>query len=98
MGNLLALAGTFFLAGPKKQFRKMSDKDRRGNSIVFISTMILTIIAVEAGPFPGRTMAVLLMVVTQWMALVWYTLSYIPYGQKMALTLLKKCFGWCCTF
>ena len=27
------------------------------------------------------------------MSLVWYTLSYIPYGQKMAWRLLTKCLG-----
>eukprot|EP00931_Biecheleriopsis_adriatica_P095564 TRINITY_DN6915_c0_g1_i1.p1 TRINITY_DN6915_c0_g1~~TRINITY_DN6915_c0_g1_i1.p1 ORF type:complete len:193 (-),score=32.25 TRINITY_DN6915_c0_g1_i1:147-725(-) len=98
LGNIIAMVGTFFLAGPRKQMRKMSDKHRARASACFLLTMPLTIVVVEAGHFPGRALLILLMVLLQWMSLVWYTLSYIPYGQKMALKILKRCFSWCCTF
>ena len=29
----------------------------------------------------------------QWCALVWYCLSYIPYGRQMVGGCLKSCFG-----
>mmetsp|Transcript_52611 Transcript_52611/g.94455 ORF Transcript_52611/g.94455 Transcript_52611/m.94455 type:complete len:192 (+) Transcript_52611:24-599(+) len=98
LGNVVALIGTFFLAGPRKQIRKMSDKSRKLSSILFIFTMPMTVVTVEAGHFPGRALAILLMVLIQWLSLIWYTLSYVPYGQKMARKLLSKCFGWCCSF
>eukprot|EP00933_Yihiella_yeosuensis_P014698 TRINITY_DN13066_c1_g1_i1.p1 TRINITY_DN13066_c1_g1~~TRINITY_DN13066_c1_g1_i1.p1 ORF type:complete len:193 (-),score=31.37 TRINITY_DN13066_c1_g1_i1:39-617(-) len=98
LGNMVAMTGTFFLAGPAKQMRNMTQKNRAKNSAVFIGAMLATLVAVEATPFFGRALLILLLVVVQWMALVWYTLSYIPYGRTMARKFLRKGFGWCCTF
>ncbi|CAK8989848.1 unnamed protein product [Durusdinium trenchii] len=98
LGNIVALLGTFFLAGPRKQLRKMSDKNRAHASGIFVSAMLMTLVAVEAPRFHGRALLILALVILQWMSLVWYTLSYIPYGQKMAWRLLTKCCSWCCTF
>mmetsp|Transcript_50548 Transcript_50548/g.120549 ORF Transcript_50548/g.120549 Transcript_50548/m.120549 type:complete len:192 (+) Transcript_50548:64-639(+) len=98
LGNVVALVGTFFLAGPRKQIRKMSDKNRAQASAIFICAMVITLVAVEAPRFHGRALLILVLVIMQWFSLVWYTLSYIPYGQKMAWRLLAKCCSWCCTF
>eukprot|EP00435_Cladocopium_sp_Y103_P050124 s2735_g15.t1 len=91
LGNIVALVGTFFLAGPRKQVRKMADKNRAHASAIFVSAMVLTLVAVEAPRFHGRALLILALVILQWMSLVWYTLSYIPYGQKMGWRLLTKC-------
>ncbi|CAL1152315.1 unnamed protein product [Cladocopium goreaui] len=48
LGNIVALVGTFFLAGPRKQVRKMADKNRAHASAIFVSAMVLTLVAVEA--------------------------------------------------
>ncbi|CAE8631682.1 unnamed protein product [Polarella glacialis] len=96
-GNVVAMVGTFFLAGPAKQMRRMSEHSRATTSVVFILAMVMTVVVAEAH-FPGRALLVILLVVIQWCALVWYTLSYIPYGRKVAKKLLRKCTSWCCTF
>ena len=59
--------------------------------MIFIVAMLCTLVAVEAPRFHGRALLILTLVVAQWISLVWYTLSYIPYGQKMAWRLLTKC-------
>mmetsp|Transcript_24229 Transcript_24229/g.45774 ORF Transcript_24229/g.45774 Transcript_24229/m.45774 type:complete len:190 (+) Transcript_24229:81-650(+) len=96
LGNIVALAGTFFLAGPKKQVRKMADNSRANTSLIFVVSMFLTLLGLQAPHFFGRALVILALVFVQWASLAWYTLSYIPYGQRLTTTVLKKCFGWCC--
>eukprot|EP00357_Protocruzia_adherens_P004835 CAMPEP_0115017920 /NCGR_PEP_ID=MMETSP0216-20121206/28446_1 /TAXON_ID=223996 /ORGANISM="Protocruzia adherens, Strain Boccale" /LENGTH=117 /DNA_ID=CAMNT_0002388913 /DNA_START=37 /DNA_END=387 /DNA_ORIENTATION=- len=45
LGNVVALTGTGFLVGPKKQFKNMSDPTRLITSIVFVAALILTLVA-----------------------------------------------------
>lgn len=40
----------------------------------------------------GSVIAVICMVIVQFMALVWYTLSYIPYARDLVWTAMTKCF------
>merc|ERR1719258_655909 len=95
LGNFAGVLGSFFLAGPAAQCRNMKKKDRALTSFVFLISMVLTFITVELN-FRGRALAILLLVIVQWAALVWYTLSYIPYGRKIAKKVLKKCAACCC--
>lgn len=98
LGNLVALTGTFFLAGPAKQCRNMTKHNRLAASIIFVAAMFLTLFSAEAKPFHGQSLLVMLMVLLQWLALVWYTLSFIPYGRKLSLSVLQRCLWWCCEF
>jgi len=95
-GNLVMMAASFFLSGPKAQCRKIKAKDRALTSLVFISTMILTLVAVFAHPFWGRALIILLLVVVQWLALVWYILSYVPYGHSFGRRVVKTVGGCIC--
>lgn len=97
-GNLMMMAASVFLAGPKAQFRKFRDKDRALTSSVFLASMILTLVAVFAHPFFGRALVVLLLVVVQWMAQIWYILSYVPYGHSMGRNVLRRLGRCICTF
>lgn len=90
LGNLMMVSGSFFLSGPQAQWRKMGAKDRAKTSITFVSMMILTLITVHAKPFMGRALLILLLVVVQWCAQVWYILSYIPYGHTIGRKVLRK--------
>lgn len=91
LGNLMMVTGSFFLSGPKAQWRKIKAKNRALTSFTFVSTMILTLSVVRAHPFVGRALLILLLVVVQWCAQVWYILSYIPYGHWFGKKVLRKC-------
>merc|ERR1719373_134483 len=83
MGNITMMSASFFLSGPRAQCRKITAKDRAKTSFVYLATMALTLVAVFSPPFFGRAPLIMLCVAVQWLALVWYVLSFIPYGHSM---------------
>lgn len=87
-GNVLALSSTCFLMGPVNQCKKMFAKTRVIATIVMFLALIMTLIA--AFVIHKKALA-LLMVVIQFLAMTWYSLSYIPYARDAA----KKCFASC---
>lgn len=90
-GNLVSLAATMFLMGPVKQFKNMFDEKRRVATIVYLSALVATlVIALWQGK--KLVILVLLLVVVQFLALIWYTLSYIPYGRTVAASAVTGCF------
>ncbi|CAL1125797.1 unnamed protein product, partial [Cladocopium goreaui] len=96
LGNFLALVGTLFLAGPSRQLRRMGREKRWLVSLCFVCSMFLTLlVAFLPGQWHGRTLILLLLVLVQWAALIWYTLSYIPFGQRTALAALRGCWSRC---
>lgn len=94
VGNTLALCSSTFLCGPKRQFKNMFDKRRKMVSIVYLSCLSSTLLVVFI-PLPwALKLAILVgLLITQCGANVWYSLSYIPYGRKTALKILKKFVG-----
>jgi hypothetical protein len=94
LGNTLALGASMFLCGPQRQFRNMFDKTRKITSIAYLSCLVSTL-AVVFLPFPWTLKLTLLimLVITQFGASCWYSLSYIPYGRKTALNIAKRTFG-----
>eukprot|EP00746_Dinoflagellata_sp_MGD_P143406 gnl/MRDRNA2_/MRDRNA2_76235_c0_seq1.p1 gnl/MRDRNA2_/MRDRNA2_76235_c0~~gnl/MRDRNA2_/MRDRNA2_76235_c0_seq1.p1 ORF type:complete len:191 (-),score=13.62 gnl/MRDRNA2_/MRDRNA2_76235_c0_seq1:34-606(-) len=95
MGNVIALCGSFFLSGPSKQLKMMKKSDRAPASVAFLITMVLTLWLAWSEPFTGRAMLIMLFVVVQWLALVWYSVSFIPYGRKMMRKFMASV-CWCC--
>ena len=75
IANCLALGSSFFLAGPKKQAKKMFEETRWIASVVYLTTMVLTFICALAIKIPAL---VIISVFIQYLALTWYGLSYIP--------------------
>ena len=86
MGNLVSLAGTGFLFGPKRQCRQMSKARRRTATAIYLTMMLSTVVTAL---MDGPSILILLFCFLQWCALVWYIASYIPYGQKI----ISKCLG-----
>jgi hypothetical protein len=74
--------------------RNMFDEKRRYTSIVFLSCLFATLVVVFI-PFDGtiKLVLLLLLLVTQFSASLWYTLSYIPYGRRTFIRVLKGVFG-----
>ncbi|XP_071530229.1 vesicle transport protein SFT2A isoform X2 [Panulirus ornatus] len=88
LGNIMALTSTCFLMGPVNQCKKMFAKTRIIATIVMFVALIMTLVAAFA--LKKRALA-MLMVVIQFLAMTWYSLSYIPYARDAA----KKCFASC---
>jgi hypothetical protein len=74
--------------------RNMFDEKRRYTSIVFLSCLFATLVVVFI-PIDGtiKLVLLLLLLVTQFSASLWYTLSYIPYGRRTFMKILKGVFG-----
>lgn len=88
VGNVLAISSTCFLMGPVNQVKRMFAKTRIIATIVMIVALIMTLVAAFA---VHKAALALLMVIIQFLAMTWYSLSYIPYARDAA----KKCFASC---
>ncbi|KAJ1460412.1 Got1/Sft2-like family-domain-containing protein [Pelagophyceae sp. CCMP2097] len=87
VGNFIAIAATMFLIGPRSQCRKMFDKCRRVATLFWLSTLVVTFAIAIAGVDVGL---VLMMIVIQICASIWYTASYIPYGRRMIIKIFQS--------
>jgi len=79
VGNVVAIAATCFLIGPVKQLKNMVDPERVVSTIIFFLALGATIaiaLTIKNG------LLVLIFVVIQWAAFVWYSISYIPFAQS----------------
>merc|ERR1719198_1470541 len=96
LGNILSLASMFFLAGPERQWRRMTDKRRRICALAYVVSIVLTVLLLYMGwMFHGRGLLIILLVIVQWCAMIWYVLSYLPFGHRMASGALSGCYNWC---
>jgi len=74
------------LVGFKKQWQNMIDKSRLFTSIVFLAALIMTLVSaliIESG------WLVLLFLIIQVCAYIWYAASYIPFARDC----MKGCFS-----
>lgn len=78
IGNIVSLVATGFLTGFLNQFRKMFDATRLTATIAFLTTLILTLVSAFAFQIAVLT---LVFCVIQYFALMWYSLSYIPFAR-----------------
>jgi len=90
LGNACAIGATLFLVGPRKQFKKMIRPHRAVATAVFIISLILTIVFAFATQDQGWV--IIICVIVQFAAFLWYTLSFMPFTRRI----LKKCFGKIC--
>lgn len=88
LGNVLAISSTCFLMGPVNQLKKMFSKTRIIATIIMIVALVMTLVAAFV---VHKKLLTLLMVIIQFLAMTWYSLSYIPYARDAA----KKCFASC---
>lgn len=88
LGNLTSLCSTMFLVGPKHQYRNMTHHSRRLSAGIYVVCMILT--PCVAYLWPSYTWGIIVLVASQWLALGWYALSYIPFGRRMAAGLARR--------
>eukprot|EP01082_Thalassiosira_pseudonana_P014827 g13350.t1 g13350 contig8:463029-464073(-) len=93
-GNIMSLMSSMFLSGPQKQFKYMFDDKRKMTSMVYLislgTSIAVCFIPFKTGPKIG---ILVLLLLVQMCASLWYTLSYIPYGRATAIRMLKGTFA-----
>ncbi|XP_015794540.1 vesicle transport protein SFT2B [Tetranychus urticae] len=80
VGNLTSMASTLFLMGPWKQLKKMFNETRYIATILVVVFMVLTLVS---GLHWHKTALTVLLCVCQFLAMTWYSISYIPYARDM---------------
>ncbi|KAG1685428.1 hypothetical protein DVH05_017767 [Phytophthora capsici] len=91
LGNIISLCGSGFLVGPKQQVKLMFKPVRRIATIIYLLMIAVVLSVALAAPKLG--LVVLLLVIIQCGAAVWYSASYIPYGRKMLTSIVQKLCG-----
>jgi len=90
VGNLIALAGSFFLSGPQAQFRNMWQEKRRNATALYVGSLFLTLfVAFVSVPGP-KGLYLLVLMICQYVSITWYTLSYIPFAQDMLASFVRR--------
>jgi Got1/Sft2-like family len=92
---VFCLAFTHTSCSPLGSFsRNMFDEKRRQTSIIYLSCLVATLVVIFL-PLPSaiKLILLLLLMLTQFCASVWYTLSYIPYGRRTVSRFLKRQLG-----
>ena len=74
LGNILSTMSSFFLVGPRRQWKSMWKSGRMvATSMYVISTILTVVFAVQR-----KNGAAIVSCVIQWLAQIWYNLSFIP--------------------
>ena len=97
-GNALALAGSCFLSGPVTQFQKMWHPVRRHATVAYLGSLVLTLVVVVGWSASNdnarlpvlRGIILMALLGFQNLAIVWYTLSYVPYGHEAVQSFVRR--------
>ena len=94
-GNLVAIVGSFFLSGPTAQFNKMTEGSRIVSSAVYLLALAATLFFAldDSLPKTPRLWCLLAAILVQYLALLWYTLSFVPFAQAYVCAFFKACCG-----
>ena len=93
IGNILSLASSMFFVGPCKQVQTMCHKKRRISALLYLIFMTTTLILCFSTSIRHRMPLIVLSVICQFLALIWYTLSFVPYGRHIVLGCCKRMCG-----
>ncbi|KPA81565.1 hypothetical protein ABB37_03906 [Leptomonas pyrrhocoris] len=86
VANIFSVGSTFFLCGPLRQLKSMFKSYRWAATLAFVACMVLTFVFALAVKVPALT---ILTVLLQYLAMTWYTLSYIPFARDAVLACLR---------
>ncbi|KMZ69082.1 putative Vesicle transport protein SFT2B [Zostera marina] len=84
-GNILAVGSTIFIIGPSRQARMMFDSIRVYATIIYIGSVLLALLSAL---LIQSTLLTLIAMIAEICALIWYSLSYIPFARRMASELI----------
>lgn len=83
-GSIMGLLSTMFLVGPMRQVKMMFHKNRWIATTIYLSLIALTLfVGLYPNRIPARVIWIILLVIVQFLAAIWYSLSYIPYARKV---------------
>ena len=95
LGNLCSLLASLFLVGPHRQLANMFDETRKVTTIVFLASLVLVLVLcfVNMENILKLTLLVTLVLV-QFFASLWYSLSYIPFARNTVVKIGRDKFGY----
>ncbi|KAA8533608.1 hypothetical protein F0562_030958 [Nyssa sinensis] len=88
-GNMLAVGSTAFLIGPGQQIRMMLDPVRVYATAIYIGCVVLALICAL---WIHSKVLTILAIIIEICALIWYSLSYIPFARRMVSELMIRFF------
>ncbi|XP_028844433.1 vesicle transport protein SFT2A isoform X2 [Denticeps clupeoides] len=90
IGNIAAIASTCFLMGPLKQLKRMFDPTRLIATCVMLLCLILTLLSVFLW---GKRGLAIIFCILQFLAMTWYSISYIPFARDAVIKCFTTCLG-----
>jgi len=90
LGNVVALCSTCFLMGPINQCKKMFSSTRVVATVLMVICLVLTMLSAFLWKKSGLA---LIFCVLQFLAMTWYSLSYIPYARNLVKTTVSGIIG-----
>jgi len=92
VGNIIALAGSCFLSGPKSQYQKMWHESRKGATILYLGSLALTLLVAFSNWMVLRGLILIILMIFQYFAIAWYCLSYIPFAREAVTSYFQRRF------
>ncbi|KII64041.1 Vesicle transport protein SFT2B [Thelohanellus kitauei] len=89
IGTVFSLLSTFFLMGPMRQLKGAFEAKRRIATVVLIASIVVTLIF----GILGLSILALICCLGQFLAFIWYSLSYIPGARDVVGGCLSSTFG-----
>eukprot|EP00038_Savillea_parva_P003825 m.130767 g.130767 ORF g.130767 m.130767 type:complete len:186 (-) comp11291_c1_seq1:313-870(-) len=89
-GTTASLTSSLFLFGPAYQLRNMFKETRIFATLVMLSAIALTIVSAIVWK---NVLLCIIFVCIQFLAGVWYTLSFIPYARRIVTSCLSGMIG-----
>ncbi|KAM3681985.1 hypothetical protein ACJW31_12G038200 [Castanea mollissima] len=86
-GNLLAVGSTAFLLGPGQQMRMMFDSARVYATAVYLGCVVIALICAL---WIHNKILTIIAIISELCALIWYSLSYIPFARRMVSGLMMR--------
>jgi hypothetical protein len=83
-GSILSLLSTMFLVGPCKQARSMMESGRWVASLAYAAAIAATLAVAFTVHGVGGGVLVIILIVVQFLAFVWYCATYIPGVNELA--------------
>ncbi|XP_058206169.1 uncharacterized protein LOC131319789 isoform X2 [Rhododendron vialii] len=88
-GNMLAVGSTAFLIGPEQQMRMMLEPVRIFATAIYVGCVVLALICAL---WIHSKILTLIAIICEICALVWYSLSYIPFARRVVSDMTIRLF------
>ncbi|KAL7229984.1 hypothetical protein ACSBR2_008519 [Camellia fascicularis] len=88
-GNMLAVGSTAFVIGPGQQMRMMLDPVRIYATAIYVGCVVLALIC--ALLIRSKVLTILA-IISEICALIWYSLSYIPFARRVVSDMMIRLF------